>query len=365
MTTEFQLKVYAYYYPWYFGRFDHKWQTVREYSPYLGFYDSSNPAVVRQHVEWAIESGLNGFLVEWFDNDTEFGMKVDSNLAVLRDILIDYPGFEFCIFYDQKIRFGKRKFADPKKRQTFLLDLLYAGGTNFNHPNYMRIDNKPVVVFYLTRSSSDNYAGLLGEARDKLESEVGAGRPYFAGDEIWWSEKTQYFGALDAVTAYNMHNDKQLKLVAGDVRDYAVHCAGFYASMLETANARGTHLIPGIGHAYNDYFVNVNLPFIPTVVPDGPPDYRGDMIECMKAMKVVWKETPRFRDTGEAYLFITSFNEWAERSIIEPTAEIETFNTIWDYRKGKFLYIPPPRFEYLEGIREGKRLIEKNVLPSL
>lgn len=365
MVQDYQLKVYVYYYPWYTGRHDYKWDHCQEYSPYLGLYDSSYPDVVRQHIEWAIEYGINGFLIEWFGFDSEFGNMVDANTTVLRSVLYDYPEFEFAIFYDQAIRFGKRRFADPLKRQTFLDDLEFASTANFAHPNYMRIDGRPVVVIYLTRGSSDNYAALLEDGRRRMEGSARAGRPFLVGDEIWWSEKTQYFNALDAVTSYNMHNDKQLKLVNGNVRDFAAHVAEFYALMQPVASGFGTDFFPGIGHAYNDEIIRGNLPIIPFVEEGGLPQYRGDMIECMKAQQLVWKDNPRFRQTGEAYIFITSFNEWPERSVVEPTSEIETYNKIYDFRKGKYIYLQPPRFEYLEGIKEGKQQIENNILPNL
>lgn len=365
MATEFQLKVYVYYYPWYSGVTDDKWNLCREYSPYLGFYDSSDPEVVRRHVEWAIEYGIDGFLVEWFGFETEHTKFVDGCVGVLRDVLHDYPGFEFAVFYDQGLRFGtKRDFSIPGNRSAFTYDLRYAVQRNFNHPNYMRIDGRPVLVIYLTRGCTGDYHGLLGDLREWI-AESGYGKVYLIGDEIWWREKTANFSVLDAVTAYSLQNDREKRNTNADARQYAVHTAALFERMLPAAVADGADVIPGIGHAGNTGHFRDHLPYIPTVVPDAPPAYREDMIECLRANRNVWRDSPRFQRTGRAYIFISSFNEWPERTVVEPTAEIETFNKLYDFRYDKYLYLQPARFEYLEGIREGKRLIERNLLPLL
>ncbi len=364
MAADFRLKVYAYYYPWHSGADDNKWEVCREYSPYLGLYDSSDEAVVRQHVEWALEFGIDGFLVEWFGEGTEFASFVNGCTGLLRSVLEDYPDLEFAIFFDQALRFYRRDFSGSHTRQAFVDEFLRIAADNFGHPNYMHVDGRPVVAIYLTRGTRGNYASLLVETRDRVDS-AGFGRPYLVGDQVWWFLNTDNFEALDAVTAYNLHNNRQLRTLGGGVRQWAAHTAAFFASVLPQAAAVGTDVFPCIGHAYNDFALLGNLPFIPTVVEGAPPAYRQDTVECMKAQRAVWRDCPRFRRTGTAYLFVTSFNEWPERSMLEPSAEIETFNYMPDFRDGTHLYLQPHRFEHLEGIREGKRFVERNILPNL
>jgi hypothetical protein len=367
-----KLKIFAYYYPWYDGARDTLWNTLHEFSPRLGFYHSGDEAVVRQQVEWAIEYGIDGFLVEWFGTDTDElridydqPWKCDANLAVLRNVIADYPDFKFAIFYDQAIRFnGNIHFTDPQRRAIFLSDLDYIARQNFAHPNYLRIRDRPPIVFYLTRIAKYDDGTVLTQARDNLEA-LGWGRPYIIGDEIWWGQKTWGFFQLDAVTAYNLHNHKWMKIVGANVRAYSAATAALYAEIQPSADYYGADVIPNIGHAYNDEFLRGNLPLIPTAEPGEWPQFRQDMIECIKAQEAVWRDNRLFRDTGDAYLFITSFNEWPERSVVEPTADIETFNRINDFEHGRYLYLQPHRFEYLEGIREAKRLVEANILPSL
>lgn len=369
MATQKKLKVYAYYYPWYKGANDSKWATLKEFAPLLGLYDSSDPAVMRQHVEWAIEYGIDGFLVEWFSRvPLGDGVPLDQNLAQLRDILLDYPDFEFAVFYDQVIRFGNQptnlRFDDEGRRDTFLADLRYVAESNFAHPNYFRINNRPVVTIYLTRAASGDYADLIDQVRDEME-EAGEGRPFIIGDEVWWQQANAYFHILDGVTAYSLMNGTQLKIRQVGGRAYQFACAEVYRQAQTVANGLGKLVVPHVGHAYNDGNFRGNLPLIPTYEAGSLPAYRLDMIECMKSLTGVWGESQHFRNTGNAYLFINSFNEWPERSIVEPTLEIETYNKVYDFRVDRHVYLQPPRFEYLEGIREGKRQIETNILPKL
>ncbi|MFN3485299.1 MAG: hypothetical protein ACK44W_07435 [Planctomycetota bacterium] len=65
----------AFYYPWYgspngpSGRWVH-WEPDRghasRHTPILGFYDSQDERILRKHIEWAQEAGLDGFIVSWW-----------------------------------------------------------------------------------------------------------------------------------------------------------------------------------------------------------------------------------------------------------------------------------------------------------
>lgn len=363
-----KLKIYAYYYPWYTGPEDEKWQPCKEYAPLMGMYDSSDPAVIRQHIEWAIEYGIDGFLIENFGKEARYHYApMNENLALFREIVREYPGFEFCVFYDQEIAFGSiqnLRFEDSKNWNRFIGDFQYIAQENFNHPNHMKVKGRPVVVIYLTRTASNSYAEVLDAARQAAAAK-GFGTPYLIGDEVWWREKNAYFQNLEGVTAYSLQNRKELVAINSGVKDYCQHVAELYQRIQPDAISRGADVFPHIGHAYNDIAIRNNLPLVPTVVEGELPQYKEDIIECMKSMRIVWQDSPLFHSTGNAYLFINSFNEWMERSVIEPTLEINTVNKLFDFPRDEYIYLQPHRFEYLEGIKEGKSFIEKKVLPLL
>jgi hypothetical protein len=73
------IPVLAYYYIW----FDPKsWDRAKTDYPLLGRYSSSNIEVMRQHVKWAKESGIKGFIVSWKTPKQPAGnaIRVVSNL---------------------------------------------------------------------------------------------------------------------------------------------------------------------------------------------------------------------------------------------------------------------------------------------
>jgi hypothetical protein len=366
MNGNRRLRIFAYYYPWYRGVGDDKWKYNQEFAPLLGHYESSDPTIVRKHVEWAVEYGIDAFIVEWFgQHPLSGGVDIDQNLRLLRDVLADYPQVKFAIFYDQLIRFGSKKnlsFFDQGRRNIFREDMRYAARTYFGHPNYLHIDGRPVVTIYITRSAKHNYDSLLEEVRSDAENE-GFPATYLIGDEVWWSKHNSHVRTLDAVTAYNLHSSKKLREVKVGAREFARHMVQLYVKDQHRTNSMGVDLFPGIGHAFNDF--RGNLPLIPTR-PEGQfPHYKGDMVEIMKSMQDVWRDNTYFHRTGDAVLFINSFNEWPERSVLEPTLEIESFNTFNDFRNGQTVYMQPPGFEYLEGVRYGREVVERDILPNI
>jgi hypothetical protein len=57
----------AYYYIW----FDpSSWDRAKIDLPQLGPYSSDDPKVMRQHIEWAKEAGIGGFIVSWKSTPT-------------------------------------------------------------------------------------------------------------------------------------------------------------------------------------------------------------------------------------------------------------------------------------------------------
>lgn len=54
--------VMAYYYIWFEER---SWNTAKTDYPALGRYRSDDPKVIRQHIQWAKEAGIDGFIVSW------------------------------------------------------------------------------------------------------------------------------------------------------------------------------------------------------------------------------------------------------------------------------------------------------------
>ena len=83
--------VLAYYYIW----FDTKsWDRAKQDYPLLGRYSSDDASVMRQHIKWAKEAGIDGFIVSWKSTD-----KLNGRLAQLIEIA-EEENFKLAIIYE-------------------------------------------------------------------------------------------------------------------------------------------------------------------------------------------------------------------------------------------------------------------------
>src|SRR3546814_10561410 len=57
--------------------------------------------------------------------------------------------------------------------------------TYFDHPSYLRVDGRPVVILYLTRVLVGDVAGAMAEVREMLRAR--GHDPYVIPDEVFWN----------------------------------------------------------------------------------------------------------------------------------------------------------------------------------
>src|SRR5829696_1528995 len=84
------IPILAYYYIW----FDVKsWDRAKTDLPLLGRYSSDDADVMRQHIEWAKNAGIKGFIVSWKGTD-----KLNSRLEKLVQIAGE-ENFKLAVIY--------------------------------------------------------------------------------------------------------------------------------------------------------------------------------------------------------------------------------------------------------------------------
>ncbi len=89
------IPVLAYYYIW----FDRtSWDRAKSDYPQLGRYSSDDETVIRQHVRWAKEAGIDGFIVSWKSTAT-LNRRLETLIRVADDerfkLAIIYQGLDF------------------------------------------------------------------------------------------------------------------------------------------------------------------------------------------------------------------------------------------------------------------------------
>lgn len=87
--------VFAHYYIWFNPT---SWNRAKTDFPTLGRYSSDEAAVMHQHIEWAKEAGIRGFIVSWKSTDT-LNSRLDTLVRIANDedfnLAIVYQGLDF------------------------------------------------------------------------------------------------------------------------------------------------------------------------------------------------------------------------------------------------------------------------------
>jgi glycoprotein endo-alpha-1,2-mannosidase len=146
--------------------------------------NDADPTVAAQAIAQASQAGVDFFALDYWPNRPAQNANIDAFLKA--DDLAD---IKFCIFYetwDTSSWDGSSEatVVTPALETTFDANLTTFAGKYFDNPSYLRVDGRPVVVLYLTRTLTGDVAGMMSRARSTLES-LGY-NPYFIGDEIFW-----------------------------------------------------------------------------------------------------------------------------------------------------------------------------------
>lgn len=284
-------------------------------------YNTSIPHVVRIHIEQALKGGIDLFALEWTGPHpttvpgvtfTEFDIE-KGFLPALKD----FPSFKFCIFYDQTIRmFWKHwlpereayNFDDPRVKDTFLNDILYISKKYFSHPNYFKINGKPVLWLYLTRIYKGDYEGTFSELRRLLKGNI-----FIIADEIFSThpineEKIKIFNAIgcygigiDSSSYPDGANSKE-------VVDMAIPIYETWRNRVEGIKNVDGELVKFI-YPVQPQFDDDHLsgrPSFGDYYSDSPEDF---LYVCEKIKNMI-------PPTG-GIVFVTSFNEWYETTAVE------------------------------------------------
>jgi len=128
-------------------------ECIRDYperTPLIGYYDESDPEVSDWEIKWALEHGINFFIYCWYRDLKNLGKKVTLNdLRLAHEI---HEGL-FNARYRDMMKFGimweAGNCAGCADRADLLENLMPFWIENyFSKPNYLKIENKPVLFVY-------------------------------------------------------------------------------------------------------------------------------------------------------------------------------------------------------------------------
>jgi hypothetical protein len=122
----------AYYYIWYDST---SWNRAKIDYPQLGRYSSDDRSVMRQHIQWAKEAGITGFIVSWKSTET-LNRRLEQLIEVAEE-----ENFKLAIIY-QGLDFDR----NPLKIEKIASDLDFFI-QNFSGRDAFNLFQKPLVIW--------------------------------------------------------------------------------------------------------------------------------------------------------------------------------------------------------------------------
>jgi hypothetical protein len=323
----------VYYYPWY-GPTEgmHGWdgEYTRDYliprqPPMLGHYSSRDPVIIRQHLNWMKTCGIDFMVMSWWGIESREDITLhDHILGELADTSI-----KFSIYYESAI-LGLDQgqiLIDQSNEGLLIADFNYIADTYFGHPNYLRINDKPVIFIYL----SGIYSGNFKEAftRVRLEMSARGYEVFLVGDEVGWGETSvSHMDFLDAVSPYIVLPRQIQQGEYPGNGDFFADLSVQAGEWEKAARTAGRFVIPSVIPGFNNRSVSGSGFAVPRQTYEGGTG--TSMLE--EYIKVMLP----FIEPEHKMVMITSWNEWHEDTQVEPT--IVTSSTDQDVSAGGDYY---------------------------
>lgn len=305
----------AHYYPWYWGEDGYglnearPWLSHTPYTPELGQYDSRDPDIVNQHIKWALENGINWFLLNTGAPRSQKGQTIENSYleAELSDQLhwSVGTGLNHLQVEDEQ---GRKVIDDPENIDA--LEWFLSGFEEewFDHPNYLHIDGRPAVFDF---TAGSRYTGDIEAAFDAAMDDLDT-RPYMIANPpaIWYPDVDTpegVFAAYDAVKTYiDLPWPDEI-----DEHDYVTHWDTMAEKWRLLTDRYDVSYIPGVTPGFDDTEIEWEGRVYHDVL-DLTTDEFGQL--CDNALKYV-------DDSGPNAVIVTSWNEFPEGTPIEPAEE--------------------------------------------
>jgi hypothetical protein len=279
-------------------------------------------------IAWCSEYGVDFLTVDWWPGarkDRDAFLDAFLNAKNIADI-------RFCVFYETwglgfDKDFGCTRF-DREKSDRLISEFLSIADRCFQHPSYLRLNGRPVVVLYLARTFTGEFQDAVTRLRQALRRQ---GHDVFLiGDEIFWkvspagkkgapehplveSPQIERIRIFDAITSYNMYEGGKTSHVGyASQSRYVEDVAAKYAEYAAAVSNR-VYLAPQIIPGYNDRGTRLAADHYAIPRQWEPAAEEGSLLAELFA-----RHAFRFLDPRLNLMFITSWNEWNEDTGIEP-----------------------------------------------
>jgi hypothetical protein len=186
--------------------------------PLLGYFDVDNPEAMDWEIKWALENGINFFIFDWYRcSDVTTTMCTGDDSVLGQPITLDklaytnslHKSFLRSSFKDQ-MKFAimltnhqpqTLTFSDKNDLRNHLLPFII--NNYLKQPNYLKINNRPVIFFfgtYFDPATPPNLSRYDSEAIQIIRTSItasGLGNPYLLAEDRYFTarknERAQFF----------------------------------------------------------------------------------------------------------------------------------------------------------------------------
>ena len=299
------------------------------FEPALGHtYVSSNPRVLQQQIDWAADYGVDAFSLEW---TTPRGIGTSGSLEDnIDDAFLkapNLPRIRWCIFYDTILRITQDpavnadlrngvNFDDPKVYNAFVSDFDHFSAKYFAQPQYLKIDGRPVVYVYAAWNFHGNFTGAIRDARAKA---LARGYDVFIVGEVLAADRfnRSLVSQFDGNTTFTF-------LIPGlrigsDMGTAAPAIDKFFRSWrtkIQDLKVVGRDETVNFEPAWAPQFDN-------RLFGDGNPIYvpAQSKDQVIEMARVARDNAESVGSLGQKLVWINTWNNWAEATTLEPTAD--------------------------------------------
>lgn len=284
--------------------------------PLIGYYDSDDPAVIRWHVRLAQQAGIEAFVVSWWGpgslSDRVFE-KVLLPIAAEEKFQVALCSELAQFHHDVKVL--ARQTIDVLRRTK-------------DSPAYLRIGGRPVVYLYQVPFAPKLTPATFERLRTTVEAEVGS--VYWAMDKIARRDRREWVipeewlkvGEIPMFGFYGTFSVERVWAYA----DLLPH----YQRMARQARSAGRKVFLPVhpGHDNSGFRPDDNF-----VIP------RDDGATLRGYLRAV-------ADAGVDVALVTSFNEWPETTVVEPSSSwsdpYQYLKILAEWKGRRFIQPPLP-----------------------
>jgi len=299
-------------------------------NPLLGDYWSDNPQVIEQQIEWAVEYGVDAFSIEWDSPEEDsLGYPMEKTMDEVFLVAPNIHKVRWVIFYDFNLRMfffedqgydisRTPNFNQSIVQETFVNDFVHFATKYFEHPQYLTIDDRPVVYIWATHGFRGDPTLAVQEARQRV-AELGYD-VYIVGDEVCYGCLNPTRVALfDATTSFTFLIPGIDQAIQKDVADAARTTDTAYswwrdqiAGRKVTGREEMVNFQPGWAPQYDEsYWITNNPIYVPATSKE----------QVTQIAEVARDHAQPAGQDNLKLIWLNTWNNWAETTTVEPTID--------------------------------------------